>query len=71
MTHQKPKPVARDPDEKVDPNKLIDEVVPDPQAWKNTRNPALGGEKPVDLMNTDREFILRGMLRAAKHGMAS
>ena len=71
MIHQKPQPVAHDPDETVDLWQLIEDVVPDPQTWKVTPNPVLGGERPIDLMNTARESILRNLLRAAKHGMAS
>lgn len=60
-----------DPDESVDIEKLIDDVVPDPSAWRITPNPMLGGEKPADVIGTTRETILRDMLRAAKHGMVS
>ena len=62
---------ARDPDETVDLEQLIEDVVPDPASWKITPNPVLGGVRPVDLMNTPRERSLRDMLRAAKHAMAS
>jgi len=60
-----------DPDECVDIHVLINDVVPDADVWKNTPNPILGGEKPIDVIGTDREKVLRDMLRAAKHGMVS
>jgi len=71
MTRAKLEPIARDPDETVDLESLIEEVVPDAQTWKQMPNPALGGERPVDMLNTAKEAILRNMLRAAKHGMVS
>ena len=64
-------PMVRDPDETIEIRKLIEEVVPDWKAWQITPNPVLGGERPVDLINTPKEAILRDMLRGAKHGMMS
>jgi hypothetical protein len=46
-------------------------VVPDWQVWQNTPNPVLGGERPVDLINTPKEQVLQDLLRAAKHGYVS
>jgi uncharacterized protein (DUF2384 family) len=63
--------LLRDPDETTDLQKLIDEVVPDPETWKQTPNPVLGGQRPLDLLGSPQEQILRDLLRAAKHGMAS
>ncbi len=63
--------LLRDPDETVDVEKLIDEVVPDPDSWKRTPNSILGGLRPIDLLHTPQEELLRDMLRAAKHGMMS
>lgn len=63
--------ISRDPDETIDLEKLIDEVVPDPATWKRTPNPVLGGQKPIDLLNSPQEQVLRDLLRAAKHGMVS
>lgn len=63
--------LTRDPDETTDLDKLIDEVVPDPETWKQTRNPVLGGQRPIDLLHTPQEQVLRDLLRAAKHGMPS
>lgn len=70
MSPQLPQ-LARDPDETADLNKLIDEVVPDPDTWKQTPNPVLGGQRPIDLLRTPQEQVLRDLLRAAKHGMTS
>ncbi|HZL36776.1 MAG TPA: MbcA/ParS/Xre antitoxin family protein [Tepidisphaeraceae bacterium] len=60
-----------DPDATVDLEELIEEVVPDAPQWKRTPNPLLGGKRPIDLLHTSGEQILRDMLRAAKQGMAS
>jgi Protein of unknown function (DUF2384) len=64
-------PASRDPDETADLETLIRDVVPDPDVWKKTPNPILGGKRPMDLLNTPQKSILRDVLRAAKHGMAS
>jgi uncharacterized protein (DUF2384 family) len=63
--------VAQDPDETVDLNQLIAEVVPDHETWKQTPNAVLGGKRPIDLLGTLEEKVLRDLLRAAKHGMFS
>ncbi len=62
---------ATDPDETVDLDKLISEVVPDPDTWKVTPNPVLGGRRPIDLLNSPQEQALRDLVRAAKQGMVS
>lgn len=62
---------VRDPDETVNLEQLIEDIVPDAATWKNTPNAALGGERPIDLIGTPREQNLRDMLRAAKQGMLS
>lgn len=66
-----PQSLALDPDESKDIEDLIAEIVPDPEMWKQTQNPNLGGKKPVDLFHTPQEHILRDLLRAAKHGYMS
>jgi len=71
MIRQKPQATVHDPDETVDLHRLIEEVVPDPPSWTNTPNPVLDGKRPVDLIGTRQEPMLRDMLRAAKHGMIS
>jgi uncharacterized protein (DUF2384 family) len=70
MSPQLPQ-LVHDPDETIELEVLIDEVVPEPEAWKHTPNPVLGGRRPIDLLHTPQERILRDLLRAAKHGMAS
>lgn len=70
-TRRKPTLTDRDPDLDADINDLIREVVPDPDAWKNAPNPVLGMSRPVDLIGTPREPILRDLLRAAKQGSFS
>jgi hypothetical protein len=61
--------IDRDPDEQVDLKTLIAEVVADPDTWMVTPNDQLGGEKPNDLIGTDREVQLRNLARAIKIGM--
>ena len=63
--------LGRDPDETVDLAQLIAEVVPDAETWQQTPNAVLGGQRPIDLINTPHEQVLRDLLRAAKHGMTS
>ncbi len=63
--------MTRDPDETSDLETLMAEVVPDHDTWKQTPNPVLGGKKPIDLINSPQEQVLRDLLRAAKHGMMS
>jgi hypothetical protein len=60
-----------DPDLDTDINTLIREVVPDPDTWEIAPNPSLAGYRPVDLIGTPQESILRDLLRAGMHGMIS
>ncbi len=70
MSTSSPQPtLSRDPDETTDLAQLIADVVPDAETWQQTPNAALGGKRPIDLINTPQEQVLRDMLRAAKHGM--
>ena len=50
---------------------LIDEVVPQSQQWLDTPHNLLGSEKPRQLIGTNREFILRNLVRALKQGQFS
>ena len=62
-------PVALLDDES--PN-IVDDVskaVPDADLWLNTPNMSLGGEKPRDLINTDRELEVRYLLRGIIDGI--
>jgi hypothetical protein len=59
------------PDQTVDITKLIDEVIPDPDFWKNTPNSLFGGQKPADFIGTPREQYLRDIVLSVKYGMFS
>ena len=61
--------IKRNPDEQVDLKSLISEVIDKPDKWMDTPNDQLGGEKPRDLIGTDREERLRELARAIKIGM--
>ena len=65
---RKPPP---DPDSTVDIETLMAEVVPDHETWKQIPNAALNGKRPVDLIGTPQEHLLRDMLLAAKYGIYS
>jgi hypothetical protein len=72
MPSASPSPtVGRDPHETADLERLMAEVVPDAEVWKQTPNAVLGGKRPIDLLHTPQELVLRDLLRAAKHGMMS
>lgn len=66
-----PTPAQDDPDETTDIETLIREVVPEPDEWKRTPNPSLGGLRPEELVHSPQEQELRDLLRAAKHGVFS
>ncbi len=59
----------RDPDLDSDLKGLISEVVDKPDQWLDAPNDQLGGNKPRDLIGTDREGVLRELARAIKIGM--
>ena len=58
-----------DPDECRDIRELIAEVIDQPKKWMNTPHALLGGKKPRELIGTDLEEVLRGLVRAIKIGM--
>lgn len=58
-----------DPDEKVDLESLIAEVVDRPAKWMDTPNDQLSGDKPRDLIGTIREERVRELVRAIKIGI--
>ena len=60
-----------DPDLTAGIGDLVREVVSDPDAWKQTPNPVLGGRRPEEFIGQPDEHVLRDLLRAAKHGMMS
>ena len=57
------------PDEKADIRKEAADVVADPGHWLDMPNDQLGGQRPRELIGTDREQAVRDLLRALKHGM--
>jgi hypothetical protein len=57
------------PGEDPDIRKEVADLVADPSEWLSTPNTRLGGMKPEDLIGTDREQLLRDLLRAVKYGM--
>lgn len=59
-------------------NQLIDEIMStfstDPNwiaAWKATPNASLGGERPADLIGTNKDYILRDSLFGILYGTFS
>jgi hypothetical protein len=58
-----------DPDEKADLESLIAELIDKPDEWMDTPNDQLSGEKPRDLIGTNREERVRELLRAIKIGI--
>lgn len=71
MPTKQPRTHPADPDETRDIHDLIQEVVPDAKTWSDTENPHFNWRKPIDLIGTPDEPLLRNMLRAAKNGMFS
>ena len=58
-----------DPNVNSDLAALIVEIIDKPEEWLNTPNDQLGGEKPRDLIGTEREEAIRELARAIKIGM--
>ncbi len=59
------------PGEKQDIRKEIKGLIAEPAKWLETPNDQLGGQKPRDLIGTDREQLLRDLLRSIKYGMTT
>jgi uncharacterized protein (DUF2384 family) len=57
------------PGEKKDIRKEIEALIAQPDKWLKTPNDQLGGERPRDLIGTEREQLLRDLLRAIKYGI--
>ena len=57
------------PGERKDIRKEITALIDEPNKWLKTPNDQLGGERPKDLIGTEREQLLRDLLRAIKYGM--
>jgi hypothetical protein len=50
---------------------LVRELVDKPDCWLDTPNDQLGGERPRDLVGTQKEPVLRNLLEAIKYGSFS
>ena len=48
---------------------LVEALVKEPRRWMDAPNDQLGGEKPRDLIGTNREQRLRDLLRAIRYGI--
>jgi hypothetical protein len=57
------------PGEKADIREEVAALIAEPEKWLDMPNNQLGGEKPKDLIGTEREQLLRDLLRAIKYGM--
>lgn len=51
--------------------KDIEDIFADPQAWLNTPLVQLRGQKPIDVIGTSDEELLRNMIGRIKHGQFS
>jgi uncharacterized protein (DUF2384 family) len=49
----------------------IEDIFADPQAWLNTPLIELAGRKPIDLIGTPEERLVRNMIGAIKYGQFS
>ena len=49
----------------------LGDLIAAPEAWLDTKNEQLGGEKPRDLIGTSREPVLRNLLEAIEYGSFS
>jgi hypothetical protein len=47
----------------------VSKVVPDSEAWLDSPNSSLGGERPRDLIGTEMEREVRYLLRGIKDGI--
>jgi len=57
------------PGEEEDIEEEIKALIRKPNTWKHTPNDQLGGATPWDLIGTDREQLLRDLLRAIRYGI--
>lgn len=57
------------PGEEPDLKKEVGNIVADPGRWLETPHDLLGGRKPLDLIDTDEQQLLRDLIRSIKHGM--
>jgi hypothetical protein len=49
----------------------VSKVVPDAEVWLDSPNSMLGGERPRDLIGTEREREVRYLLRGIKYGITT
>ena len=59
------------PDTRSELMKDIDDIFADPEAWLNTPLIELAGRKPIDLIGTPEEQLVRNMIGAIKYGQFS
>jgi hypothetical protein len=57
------------PGESPDIRQDVADLIARPDEWMDTPNNQLGGEKPRDFVGTNREQLLRDLLRAVKYGL--
>jgi hypothetical protein len=57
----------------IDPALLesLGEILEDPEAWFLEPNTAFGGRRPLELLGTPEEPVLRNQIEAARQGMFS
>jgi hypothetical protein len=59
------------PDEHADIRLDVADLIADPAQWLDMPNSQLAGQKPNDLIGTEREQLLRDLLRAIKYGLGT
>jgi Protein of unknown function (DUF2384) len=72
MTEPRAVSTAQDIDQPKRPtilNKLLIEVVDNPDAWLSTPSVHFGGRRPIDLVGTDEECKLIDLLQAVGQGL--
>ncbi len=57
------------PEEEQDIRKEVAKLIKEPKRWLESPNNLLGGQKPNDLIGTEREEHVRNLLRAIKYGI--
>ena len=64
-------PTDTSPDTTSDLLKDIEDTFADPEAWLNTPNLRLAGQKPIDLIGTPDEKLVRYIIDSIKYGQFS
>jgi antitoxin Xre/MbcA/ParS-like protein len=57
------------PDTRSDLLKDIEDIFADPETWLNMPNLRLAGRKPIDLIGTPDEELVRNITESIKHGL--